>query len=99
MSVLLVIPPKETIFIPDTPPLSFAYLSASLKRNKIEHSVIDLKLHKNWKKVLDAKIKNHSIFGITSTTYEFESAIEVAKFIKKKNPDSKIIMGGGYIQH
>jgi len=94
MSVLLVIPPKETIFIPDTPPLSFAYLSASLKRNKIEHSVTDLKLHKNWKEVLDAKIKNHSIFGITSTTYEFESAIEVAKFIKKKNPDSKIIMGG-----
>jgi len=94
MSVLLVIPPKETIFIPDTPPLSFAYLSASLKKNKIEHSITDLKLHKNWKEVLDAKIKNHSIFGITSTTYEFESAIEVAKFIKKKNPNSKIIMGG-----
>lgn len=96
MSILLVIPPKETIFIPDTPPLSFAYLSAILKRDKIEHRITDLKLYKNWKEVLDAKIKNYSIFGITSTTYEFKSAIEVAKFIKKKNPDSKIIMGGAH---
>lgn len=76
------------------PRLGLAYLSASLERNRIDHEILDLNLYKDWKKVLIAKLKNHFFFGITSTTFEFDVAEEVAKYIKKHAPRSIVILGG-----
>jgi len=95
MNILLLSPAKETIYGSSTMPrLGLAYLSASLERNRIDHEILDLNLYKDWKKVLIAKLKNHFFFGITSTTFEFDVAEEVAKYIKKHAPRSIVILGG-----
>ncbi len=96
MGILLICPLKETIYgYPVLPRLGLAYLSASLTDNDIEHDILDLNLYnKNWGQVLNAKIEKYSSFGITSTTFEFDSACKVAKHIKSYAPYSKIILGG-----
>ena len=96
MSILLIYPPKETIHGPEgLPRMGLAYLSASLTNNDIEHDILDLKLYsKNWKQVLNTKLNKYSSFGITSTTFEFDGASEVAKYIKNYAPYSIIIIGG-----
>lgn len=96
MSILLICPPQETVYgQPAFPRLGLAYLSGALYEQGIDHDIIDLGLHLNdWREVLAARSKNHTVFGITSTTFEFKAARQVAGYIKKRAPEAKIILGG-----
>jgi len=95
MNILLLSPPKETIYgFPIMPRLGLAYLSASLKNNGIDHEILDLNLYRDWKKALSAKLGKFSLFGIASTTFEFDAAKKVAAYIKNYSSYSKVILGG-----
>lgn len=95
MKVLLIVPFTKTVYgYPGVPRLGLAYLSGSLENKGVDHEILDLNLYSDWKKVLNLWVRKYCIFGITSTTYEFDNAQKVAKYIKKKNPHSTIILGG-----
>lgn len=96
MSILLICPPQKTVYgLPALPRLGLAYLSAGLSARDIDHDILDLSLYpKNWRKVLDTRLTRHSVFGITSTTFEFNAADEVARCIKGLIPGAQIILGG-----
>jgi radical SAM superfamily enzyme YgiQ (UPF0313 family) len=77
------------------PRLGLAYLSAALFAQDIDHEILDLRLYlKDWQKVLAARLKSHTAFGITSTTFEFKAARQVAKQIKTLAPEAPITLGG-----
>ena len=96
MSILLICPPRETAYGPPAfPRLGLAYLSGALYAHQLEHDIVDLGLHlSDWQNELEGRITNHSIFGITSTTFEFSAAGAVAAYIKARVPDAVIILGG-----
>ena len=89
MSILLVCPPQKTVYgRPAFPRLGLAYLSGALFEQGIDHDIIDLSLHLNdWRKVLEVRLKDYASFGITSNTFEFNAAIQVARHIKAHAPD------------
>jgi len=72
-----------------------ASIAAYLKENEVEVNYLDLRKLKNWddfrKKIKEDK---NNIFGISSTTVDFDYSIKAAKIIKKIKPKSKIIVGG-----
>jgi radical SAM superfamily enzyme YgiQ (UPF0313 family) len=93
---LLICPPQKTVYgRPAFPRLGLAYLSGALFEQGIDHDIIDLSLYlDDWPKVLEARLNNHTTFGITSTTFEFKAARQVANHINNHVPDALIILGG-----
>ena len=95
MKILLIIPHTPTVYgQPEMPRLGIAYLSGSLQNNGLEHDILDLNLYPEWEKELQERAEIYSVFGITSTTFEFENAKKIARLIKKWNPQGKILLGG-----
>lgn len=70
-------------------------IASYLNKNGINVNYIDLRQLKNW---LDFKNKikfdENNIFGISSTTVDFDDSIKAARIIKKKRPNSIVIVGG-----
>lgn len=70
-------------------------IAAYLKKNKHIVSYLDLRQLKNWKDFEDnIKKSTNEVFGISSTTVDFDYSIKAAKIIKKNKPNSIVIVGG-----
>jgi radical SAM superfamily enzyme YgiQ (UPF0313 family) len=91
-SILLLVPPSEVK--PGYPRLALAYLSANLDKENIPHEIVDLAIHKDWKKVLMNYLNKFELFGITATTGEMSRVAELTDIIKSNNLNSTIIIGG-----
>ncbi|MDP6642285.1 MAG: radical SAM protein [Candidatus Nanoarchaeia archaeon] len=98
MKALLLFPQTETIYgLPNYPPLGLAYLSSILRKNDIDHDILDLRLYDNWKELLISKLKNdYVIAGMASTVFDHPSAKELASIIKEHRPKTKVIVGGAH---
>ena len=97
MKALLLFPQTETPYgLPNYPPLGLAYLSAMLKKEKIDHDILDLRLYENWQDILISKLKEnkYTIAGMASTVFDHPSAKKLASIIKENSPNTKIIVGG-----
>lgn len=72
-----------------------ASMAAYLNKHKIDVGYLDLRQLKGWD---DFKVKikedNNNVFGISSTTVDFDYSIKAAKIIKKIKPKSIVIVGG-----
>jgi anaerobic magnesium-protoporphyrin IX monomethyl ester cyclase len=78
-----------------TPPLGLAILCAVLDANGHESGIIDAYAENlQTEDILSAIRPETDVVGITATTPEIESAAIIAKSIRKRFPDKKIIMGG-----
>ncbi|MDD3065063.1 MAG: radical SAM protein [Endomicrobiaceae bacterium] len=95
--ILSVNPVISNLFF-NSPPLGILYIAAVLEKNNIEVHVIDAALESMSFKNIIEKIEFDSpdIVGITSTTFSFSSAKNLASIIKKINPEIKIIIGGSH---
>ncbi len=71
-------------------PLGLGYLSAMLTKNGHYVSCLDLQVEDN--KVLEDKIKDNDIIGISALTPNIEQAISIAKIAKRY--DKLVILGG-----
>ncbi|MCK4730469.1 MAG: radical SAM protein [Candidatus Aenigmarchaeota archaeon] len=96
--ILTNVPVKKIIELHDAPKFpspALAYLAASLFKNKISYKVIDSKYDKINEETLINQIGPETkYFGISSMTHEILSAHELARKVKQKRPDIKIIIGG-----
>ena len=75
------------------PPLGIGYIASYLRKySNINVSIIDRE-----KNILDAiKRENPDVFGISSVTYEYANALQLAKQIKERF-DIPVIVGGNHI--
>ncbi len=84
------------------PNLGLLYLAAILDLNDIPVDILDLEqfidLDDNeLTEVINERIANYKIFGITSLTNTFHIAIDIARIIKSQNQDNIIVLGGPHV--
>ncbi len=78
------------------PPLGILYLSAALQENGIPSQCIDLGLTKDK---FDLDLIEFNKVGISFTTPQKNEAFKLAKQIKDRFPDKKLIAGGPHPTH
>jgi radical SAM superfamily enzyme YgiQ (UPF0313 family) len=77
------------------PPLGLAMLSAVLEREGFEADIIDAwALDLDIEGILSRVDHAADMIGITSTTVEIDDAVELARAIRRRFPNAKILMGG-----
>jgi anaerobic magnesium-protoporphyrin IX monomethyl ester cyclase len=95
--ILLIFPPfteQKSEYLP----LGIAQLAAVLEKNNQKVDVLDLGLYDidEWKSHLSKKLDEvkPDIIGISSLTTLYKNACDVARFVKEKSPNIKILFGG-----
>lgn len=78
------------------------YLAAILELNDIPCEILDLEQYRGltdieFSDVVQERIKDYNIFGITSLTNTFHIALDIARIIKKRNKNNIVIMGGPHV--
>jgi len=111
MKVLLINPPTFNMLptmLPESvdkirgynPPLGLLYLAAYLQKHS-EHQVeiLDCQVEELDYKEIENKIKekNPNAIGLTTMTFTLIDVLNIAKIVKKINPDIKIILGGPHV--
>ena len=80
------------------PPLGIAYVSEYLDKNKIEHIVIDQGLGYTQEDILKKVTElNPEWIGISLNSILLNKSHELAKKIRKINPESRIVVGGPHV--
>jgi radical SAM superfamily enzyme YgiQ (UPF0313 family) len=106
-NVLLVYPPLDNTIkgpIPEDitaisgfPPLHLLYLASSLEMlPDINVKIVDCRIDRLSYQALTKKISEFSpsVVGISTNTFMLLDALEVAKVVRKNNPDTKVVLGG-----
>ncbi|HPD18643.1 MAG TPA: cobalamin-dependent protein [Candidatus Goldiibacteriota bacterium] len=77
------------------PPLGLAYLASFLETKGIDAQIIDMNVEQgDAEKQVERITGSPDIIGITSMTSTIMNAYEIAKALRKKFPEAKIIFGG-----
>lgn len=84
-----------------SPPHSILALSAYLAHRGIKNriTIIDQRIHKDWKNILQEELKSGPLFvGISSMTgVQLKHALDISAFIRKHSPETPIVFGGVHI--
>lgn len=111
MRVLLVNPPNyksiESI-LPEaideergySPPLGIMYVAAYIREHTSHQiSLLDCQAEELSYKQIEAEIKKRKpdVVGITTLTFNLIDTLEVAKIVKKVNPQIKVVLGGIHV--
>jgi len=105
MRIVLVQPPISTeIELYSTagivaPPMGLAYLAAILEKYGYNVEILDASvLGLNHEQVLvELERRKPDLVGITATTAMINSALEVAKNVKKNLPETFVVLGGAHV--
>ncbi|MFX0176014.1 MAG: B12-binding domain-containing radical SAM protein [Candidatus Hodarchaeota archaeon] len=84
------------------PNLGILYLAAVLDQNDIYIDILDLEQYQDYTKsalktLIEKKVKNYNVFGITALTNTFNFALNIAKVIKNCDPNNIIVFGGPHV--
>ena len=80
-----------------SPPLGLLYLASFLEKSGYKVQVLDLALEpERLSSSLFLENSKPRIVGLTSTTYNFDSALRIAEIIKKYHRDTFIVFGGAH---
>ncbi|MFX0005405.1 MAG: B12-binding domain-containing radical SAM protein [Promethearchaeota archaeon] len=84
------------------PNLGLLYIAAILEKNGIPVDILDLEqfidFDKNeLKDLINERIADYHIFGITSLTNTFDIALDIARIIKNQSQENIIILGGPHV--
>jgi len=81
---------------PFEPPLGLAYLTAYLKQKGESVELIDMQGSMMDSAELEKRLENTEaeLIGISSMTPTFPAALKVARIVRKKIPQAKIVLGG-----
>lgn len=98
--ICLIIPPSsflidERVFMS----LGILRIAAVLEQRGIHVDVLDLSGIKNFIEVMFDYIHIHqtTYYGLTATTPQMPSVLEIVKVIRNEKPEAKIILGGSHI--
>jgi len=94
MKIVLIQPPSGTPSL-KVLPLGLAYITAVLKRNRIEAKIIDLNIE-NGSLSTYLSSEKPEIVGISSVVTNARRAFEIARTSKSILPRSFVVMGGPY---
>ena len=99
-NICLIVPPSiflldERVFIS----LGILRVAAVLEHRGFDVEVVDLSGIENYRDANRTHLHNSSAeyFGLTSTTPQLPSAVEICREIRSIKPDSKVILGGPHI--
>jgi radical SAM superfamily enzyme YgiQ (UPF0313 family) len=95
MDVLLLNPPVGIKSVHKCTPLGLAYIASSLEKNGFETGILDAKaLDLNFKDIVEViNKKEPKIVGITSTSLQIRTVMELARMIKSET-NALLIIGG-----
>jgi len=81
------------------PSLAVSILIAIAKENNYNPAVLDLTFYENDEEVLSRRLSElkPELVGITCTSATYFHALEVARLIKSKLPETKILIGGPHV--
>ncbi len=72
-----------------------ASMASYLKKNGIGVDYIDFRKLEGWREFTETVEQSDAeIFGISSTTVDFDYSVRAARIIKKKRPGVKVVIGG-----
>lgn len=97
MKALLVQPKIQTVYrTVNFPPMGISYIASVLREHNIPVGVFDMRLEKYDRKMLASVIKkdNPQMVGISSTTFGFNEAVNLAQFVKNISDDIITVVGG-----
>ena len=90
--VCLIVPPDTFLLDPlMCPPLGPLYVAAILEQEGHDVLFLDLRVTSQIEKVTFPQVK---YYGLTATTADFNSVVEIKNLIKAQNPQSIVILGG-----
>jgi len=96
----LVIPPSpflldERVFVS----LGILRVAASLESQNVHVGVLDLSGVSNYTEALESYLAQNDIewIGLTSTTPQLPAAVKLARIIRQKRPDLRIVLGGPHV--
>ena len=93
-SVCLIVPPNTFLLDPLMyPPLGPLYIASTLEQAGYSVEFLDLRDSSQLEKV---KFPRAKYYGLTGTTAEYNSAIQIKNLIKKQNPQNVVIIGGAH---
>ena len=95
MKTVLINPPQNTKY--PQPPLGLASIAAVLEGENYQAEILDANALQLSESEIAKEIGNVDITGITAMTPFINSAIKVAKEIKKEKPGSTVIVGGVHV--
>lgn len=96
--ICLIIPPSsfltdEKVFVS----LGILKVAACLESANISVSVLDCSGKLDYIDYVVSNLDSYNIVGITATTSQLPSAVFIARTIREKNPNIKIILGGPHV--
>lgn len=96
----LVIPPSpflldERVFVS----LGILRVAASLESQNVQVGVLDLSGVSNYTDALESYLEQNNIewIGLTATTPQLPAAVKLAKIIRNKRPNLRIVLGGPHV--
>jgi len=95
VKTVLINPPQNAKY--PQPPLGLASIAAVLERQNYQVEILDANALPLSESEVTREIGNVDIIGITAMTPFINSAIKVAKEIKKEKPGSTVIVGGAHV--
>ncbi len=92
--MLLVVPDYRLWF--NCPQLGILSCAASVRAAGGKVELVDAVADGNYMSDLDAKIRAHDVVGITANVSQAYSGREIARHIRRRHPEKKIVWGGPY---
>jgi radical SAM superfamily enzyme YgiQ (UPF0313 family) len=81
-----------------SPPLGLAYIASALRNHGFSVSAIDFNVSGLNPRRVDSmlSIDRPSIVGISTTTETYGNALAIARRIKDRSPDTRVVLGGAH---
>jgi len=76
------------------PPLGLGYIAAALEESGEKVEIVDCQICSDYKKKIINSLSRHSQVGISGVVGNFTNALDIAKLIRERSAQTKIIMGG-----
>jgi anaerobic magnesium-protoporphyrin IX monomethyl ester cyclase len=88
---------SERVEVTQSPPLGILYLAAVLEREGYAVAVEDMIISRHCAESLAQAIEGVSLVGIGTTTPAFHTALEIARAVKARSPETIVVMGGPHV--
>lgn len=95
LRILLINPPQSTRY--PQPPIGLALIAAILEKEGYSVSLLDANALQLKPEDVAGAVSDADIVGITSVTPTIGAALYIAHFLKRDNPDIKIVLGGPHV--
>lgn len=96
MTILLLNPPAFLEGKPTIPPLGLAYIAAVLREKQFQVKIVDFDLERKKFSLLEDFIDRErpELVGISALTLQVENAYAMARRIKARLPNCRVVIGG-----